>query len=71
MALSSLGVDAYQLTTLVAHHDLDRLEQVLEMAFFFRRMPRARSYVVFCGLKQIVEHAASMRFAGARPMLAA
>ena len=61
MTRATLGIDAYQLTTLVAHADLGRLDQVASMAVFFRRMPRARAYVVFCGLRRILEHAAQMR----------
>ena len=58
----TLGVDAYQLLTLVAHADAGRLEQRLAMAFFFRKLPRERNFVVFCGLRQVLEHAAEMRF---------
>lgn len=58
----TLALDAYQLTTLVGHADEGRLEHSLAMAFFFRRMPRERNYVVFCGLRQLLEHAAAMRF---------
>ncbi|HZS40437.1 MAG TPA: hypothetical protein VFF06_26575 [Polyangia bacterium] len=62
MSLSTLGLDAYQLTTLVAHADADRLAQRVVMSFFFRKLPAARNYVVFCGLRSIVEHARQMRF---------
>ncbi len=58
----TLGVDAYQLMTLVAHFDAERLEQRLAMAFFFRKLPHERNFVVFCGLRQVLEHAQSMRF---------
>jgi nicotinate phosphoribosyltransferase len=58
----TLGVDTYQLTTLVAHADAGRLDQRLAMAFFFRKLPRERNFVVFCGLRQVLEHAAEMRF---------
>ena len=30
------------------------------MAFFFRRMPAQRGYVVFAGLRHVLAHAASM-----------
>src|SRR5581483_1765849 len=62
VSLSTLGLDAYQLTTLVAHADADRLAQRVVMSFFFRKLPAARNYVVFCGLRSIVEHARQMRF---------
>lgn len=61
MSLATLGVDAYQLTTLVAHADADRLSQRLAMSFFMRKLPKSRNYVVFCGLRSILEHAAQMR----------
>ncbi|HEY1585122.1 MAG TPA: hypothetical protein VGH63_05490, partial [Polyangia bacterium] len=62
MSLDTLTVDAYQLTTLVAHADAGRTESAVAMAFFFRKLPRHRNYVLFCGLRQILEHAAAMRF---------
>lgn len=58
----TLAIDAYQLTTLVAHADAGRLAHQLAMAFFFRRLPRERNYVVLAGLRQILAHAAAMRF---------
>ena len=61
MSLSTLGVDAYQLSTLIAHADAGRLAHDVTMSFFFRKLPRARNYVVFCGLRALVEHAAQMR----------
>src|SRR4051794_5210698 len=61
MSRATLDVDAYQLTTLVAHADAGRLRQKLAMAFFFRKLPKGRNYVVFCGLRSILEHAAQMR----------
>lgn len=64
MSLSTLGVDVYQLTTLVAHADAGRLDHHVSMAFFFRKMPKGRGYVVFCGLRQLLEHAAQMRLTG-------
>jgi nicotinate phosphoribosyltransferase len=61
MSLATLGIDTYQMTTLVAHADAGRSDHRVAMSFFFRRLPKARNYVVFCGLRQIVEHAAQMR----------
>jgi nicotinate phosphoribosyltransferase len=60
MSLSTLGIDTYQITTLIAHADAERLGQRVEMSFFFRRLPHARNYVVFCGLRQLLEHASHM-----------
>jgi nicotinate phosphoribosyltransferase len=61
MSLDTLTVDAYQLTTLVAHADAGRLAHRLAMAFFLRKLPKNRNYVVFAGLRQILAHAAAMR----------
>ncbi len=60
MSLPTLGIDAYQLTTLLTHADEKRLDQQVSMAFFFRRMPKNRAYVVYAGLRRIVEHAHQM-----------
>ena len=60
MTLPTLGIDAYQLTTLLTHADEGRLDHEVSMAFFFRRMPKQRGFVVFSGLRRIVEHAAQM-----------
>src|SRR5512141_2960519 len=60
MTLPTLGIDAYQLTTLLTHADEGRLDQQVSMAFFFRRMPKNRGFVVFSGLRRIIEHAAQM-----------
>ena len=37
------------------HHDLP--------PSFFRKLPQKRNYVVFCGLRQVLRHAAHMHFA--------
>jgi nicotinate phosphoribosyltransferase len=60
MTLPTLGIDAYQLTTLLTHADEGRLDHQVTMAFFFRRMPQNRRFVVFSGLRRILEHAAQM-----------
>ncbi len=62
MSLATMGIDAYQLTTLVAHADAGRLDHQVSMSFFFRRMPAHRNFVVFAGLRQVLEHAAQMGF---------
>src|SRR5262245_191365 len=58
----TLALDAYQLTTLVAHFDARRLADRVTMAFFFRELPPHRNFVVFAGLHQLLAHAAAMRF---------
>ncbi|MDF2696737.1 MAG: hypothetical protein K0S65_5120 [Labilithrix sp.] len=60
MSLPTLGIDAYQLTTLLTHADEGRLDHQVTMSFFFRRMPRDRRFVLVSGLRRIVEHAAQM-----------
>jgi nicotinate phosphoribosyltransferase len=62
MTLATLGIDAYQVTTLLAHAEAGRLAHRVAMSVFFRRLPRARNYVVFAGLRAILEHAKGMRF---------
>jgi nicotinate phosphoribosyltransferase len=64
MSTDTLTVDAYQLTTLMAHADAGRLTHPVSMAFFFRKMPKRRNYVLFCGLRSLVEHARGMRLEG-------
>ena len=61
MTIATLGIDAYQLTTLLTHADEERLDQEVSMAFFFRRMPKNRAFVLFAGLRRILEHAEQMR----------
>ena len=58
----TLSLDTYQLTTLVAHADAGRLDHTLSMAFFFRKMPKARNFVLSCGLRPLLAHAAALRF---------
>lgn len=60
MSLPTLGIDAYQLTTLLTHADEGRLDHQVSMSFFFRRMPKHRRFVLFAGLTRILEHAAQM-----------
>lgn len=69
MTLSALGVDVYQLTTLIAHaadgRSLFGDEEAggrLGMSFFFRRLPRNRSYVVACGMRSLLQHCRELRF---------
>jgi nicotinate phosphoribosyltransferase len=62
MTLATMGIDAYQLSTFIAHAELGRASQRVAMAFFFRKLPKARNHIVFCGLRQILEHAAQMAF---------
>lgn len=61
MTLATLGIDAYQITTLLTHEAEGRRQQDVSMAFFFRRMPRNRAFVVFAGLRRVLEHARAMK----------
>jgi nicotinate phosphoribosyltransferase len=61
VSIDTLGVDAYQLTTLVAHAEAGRLAQQVAMTFFFRKMPKNRGYVVSAGLRSILDHARAMK----------
>jgi len=56
----TFGIDLYQITTLLTHAAAGRIGHREAMAFFFRRLPKNRNYVVFSGLCQILEHAAEM-----------
>jgi nicotinate phosphoribosyltransferase len=60
MSIATLGIDAYQVTTLIAHAAAGRLEQTVTMSFFFRALPRGRNYVVACGLESALGHAAQI-----------
>ena len=62
MSEQTTTVDAYQLTTLIAHADAGRLVQSVAMTAFFRKLPANRGYVVACGQRSIVEHAQQMCF---------
>lgn len=68
MSLSALGIDVYQLTTLIAHAAEGRLTSAaapaaaLAMNFFFRHLPHHRNYVVTAGVHAIAEHCRELRF---------
>lgn len=58
MNIDALMVDLYQIATLFAHKEVDptRLKQRVQMSFFSRKVPNNRNYIVFVGLRSIVEH---------------
>ncbi len=68
MSLASLGVDVYQLTTLIAHAAEGRMgdeaggAQEVGMGYFFRKLPKNRNYVVAAGLRSILSYCADLRF---------
>ena len=58
MTLGALGIDLYQITTLLAHADMGLLHPKtpeVGMRFFFRQLPKHRNYVVTAGLRSIIE----------------
>lgn len=60
-----LGIDLYQLTTLVTHASLGLLDPTLPpvgMSFFFRKLPPHRNYVVMAGLPSILHFCAHLQF---------
>lgn len=62
MSTGALGIDAYQLTTLVAHSAAGRLAHQVAMSVFFRRLPRQRNFVVYAGLRHILEWCETLAF---------
>jgi nicotinate phosphoribosyltransferase len=52
---SGLNVDFYQLSSLVPHFDAGRLDQQMTMSFFVRSLPQNRDYLVWCGLRRIMD----------------
>lgn len=58
MTNQALMVDLYQLATILGHQKVDpkRLDQRVQMSFFSRKMPNNRNYLMFVGLRSILEH---------------
>ncbi len=58
MSTEALMVDLYQIATLFAHKEADpeRMKHRVQMSFFSRRVPTNRNYIMFAGLRSIVEH---------------
>lgn len=58
MNTDALMVDLYQIATLFAHNKVDpeRVNQRVQMSFFSRKMPTNRNYIMFVGLRAIIEH---------------
>ena len=58
MSTEALMVDLYQLATLFAHEHIDpaRMNQRVQMSFFSRKVPTNRNYIMFVGLRSILEH---------------
>jgi len=58
MNTEALMVDLYQIATLFAHEKIDpaRMNQRVQMSFFSRKVPPNRNYIMFVGLRSILEH---------------
>ena len=58
MNTEALMVDLYQIATLFAHQKIDpsRMNQRVQMSFFSRKIPNNRNYIMFVGLRSILEH---------------
>lgn len=58
MNTDALMVDLYQIATLFAHQHIDptRIDQRVQMSFFSRKVPNNRNYIMFVGLRSIIEH---------------
>lgn len=58
MNTDALMVDLYQIATLFAHEGIDpaRINQRVQMSFFSRKVPNNRNYIMFVGLRSILEH---------------
>lgn len=58
MNTESLMVDLYQIATLFAHQHIDpaRINQRVQMSFFSRKVPNNRNYIMFVGLRSIIQH---------------
>lgn len=58
MNIDALMVDLYQIATLFAHQAADpaRINQRVQMSFFSRKIPANRNYIMFVGLRSILEH---------------
>jgi nicotinate phosphoribosyltransferase len=58
---SGLATDLYQLTMAAAYHANGRNERA-SFELFVRRMPKERSYLVFAGLKQVLDYLQRLSF---------
>ncbi len=58
-----LGIDLYQISTLLTHvsHGVP-IHSDAAMSFFFRRLPPHRKYIVFAGLRSIIEYCHQLQF---------
>ena len=65
---SALGLDLYQLTSLVVHHANGRTDTPVTLTFFSRKMPEdestgepARAWLLWCGLERCLDYLAHAR----------
>lgn len=58
----ALYTDLYQLTMAAAYFALKRKSIIATFEYFVRRLPKNRSFLVFCGLEQALEYLVNLRF---------
>ncbi len=58
---SPLLTDLYQLTMMQVYHDKGMQDEAV-FEFFFRKLPKERSYMVSCGLQQVLEYLENLKF---------
>jgi nicotinate phosphoribosyltransferase len=58
---SALAVDLYQLTMLQGYFD-QKMEESAVFEFFIRRLPKNRSFLIFCGLDPVLDYLETLRF---------
>lgn len=58
---SPLLTDLYQLTMMQAYHDNGMQDEAV-FEFFFRKLPSERSFLVACGLQQVIEYLETLKF---------
>lgn len=59
--LSPLLTDLYQLTMMQSYHDNDMHDEAV-FEFFFRKLPDQRSFLIACGLQQVIEFLETLHF---------
>jgi nicotinate phosphoribosyltransferase len=58
---SPLLTDLYQLTMMQVYHDKGMQDEAV-FEFFFRKLPKERTFMVSCGLQQVLEYLENLKF---------
>jgi nicotinate phosphoribosyltransferase len=58
---SPLLTDLYQLTMMQVYHDKGMQDEAV-FEFFFRKLPKERTFLVSCGLQQVLEYLENLNF---------